>query len=94
MVAFEQVLICKFALFPRIPGKQRLNQFSSKALALGADFVQLGRPMLWGLAHDSEKVARHVLKSLLEDFDLTVALSGHQSLSSVNRTALVASNML
>jgi len=62
-----------------------------KALALGADFVQLGRPMLWGLAHDGEKGARHVLKSLLADFDLTVGLSGHQNLSTVNRTAIVSS---
>lgn len=70
-----------------------LIRCSFKALALGADFVQLGRPMLWGLSH-GEEGARHVLKSILADFDLTVALSGHQDLSTVNRTAVVTSKPL
>ncbi|KAL8738368.1 MAG: hypothetical protein Q9181_000839 [Wetmoreana brouardii] len=61
-----------------------------KTLALGADFVQIGRPVLWGLAHDGEKGVRHVLKSLLAEFDLTVGLSGCQSLEEVNSTLLVA----
>ena len=59
-----------------------------KALAVGADFVQLGRPIVWGLAHDGEKGVRHVLKSLLADFDLTVGLSGCQSIKDVNRRCL------
>ena len=67
--------------------------YSFKAIALGADFVDLGRPMLWGLAHEGEKGARHVLKSLLADFDLTVALSGHQNLSQVNRSSVVSQQM-
>jgi len=61
---------------------------SFKAIALGADFVQLGRPILWGLAHEGEKGVRHVLKSLLAEFDLTVGLSGCQELVEVNSTFL------
>lgn len=61
---------------------------SFKAIALGADFVQLGRPILWGLAHEGEKGVRHVLESLLAEFDLTVGLSGCQELGEVNSTFL------
>ncbi|KAF1938253.1 FMN-dependent alpha-hydroxy acid dehydrogenase [Clathrospora elynae] len=60
-----------------------------KALALGADFVQLGRPILWGLAHEGEKGIRHVLKSLLAEFEITVGLAGCASLKDVNETLLV-----
>jgi lactate 2-monooxygenase len=62
---------------------------SFKAIALGADFVQLGRPILWGLAHKGEKGVRHVLKSLLAEFELTVGLTGCKSLTEVNRSLLV-----
>ncbi|KAH7322419.1 FMN-dependent alpha-hydroxy acid dehydrogenase [Stachybotrys elegans] len=60
-----------------------------KAIALGADFVQLGRPVLWGLAHGGASGARHVVKSLLAEFDLTVGLSGCSELSQVDRSLLV-----
>ena len=61
-----------------------------KAIALGADFVQLGRPILWGLAHQGAKGVEHVLRSMLADFDLSVGLSGIQHLKDVNQTHLVA----
>lgn len=64
---------------------------SFKALALGADFVQLGRPILWGLAHEGEKGVRHVLKSLLAEFEVTVGLAGCASLADVNSGLLVRS---
>ena len=60
-----------------------------KAIALGADFVQLGRPILWGLAHEGEVGVRHVLKSLLAEFDVTVGLSGCEYLNEVNSTYLM-----
>lgn len=59
-----------------------------KALAIGADFVQVGRPIVWGLAHEGEVGTRHVLKSLLADFDLTVALSGCRGLVDINRQCI------
>ncbi|KAI9743770.1 MAG: hypothetical protein M1818_002503 [Claussenomyces sp. TS43310] len=59
-----------------------------KALAIGADFVQLGRPILWGLALDGEEGVRHVLKCLLADFDLTVGLSGCTGLTDIKRDML------
>ena len=47
-----------------------------KALALGADAVLLGRPYLWGLALDGQAGVETVLRSLLAELDLTMALSG------------------
>lgn len=47
-----------------------------KALALGAQAVMVGRPVLWGLAHEGESGARRVLRLLLDEFDLALALCG------------------
>jgi len=47
-----------------------------KALALGARAVQVGRPVLWGLAVDGEAGARHVLELLRTEFDLALAMCG------------------
>lgn len=47
-----------------------------KALALGADAVCVGRPVLWGLAAGGEAGARRVLEILREEIDLAIALCG------------------
>jgi lactate 2-monooxygenase len=47
-----------------------------KALALGADAVLLGRPYLWGLALDGQAGVEAVLRIILAELDLTLALSG------------------
>ncbi len=49
-----------------------------KALALGADSVLVGRPWVYGLAHGGPDGVRHVLRTLLADYDLAMALSGHR----------------
>ncbi len=54
-----------------------------KARALGAKAVLLGRPYVYGLALDGEAGVRHVVRSLLADLDLTMALSGCASLADV-----------
>lgn len=36
-----------------------------KAIALGADAVQVGRLFVWGMSHEGEVGCRHVIKSLL-----------------------------
>ncbi|WP_440899562.1 lactate 2-monooxygenase [Actinosynnema sp.] len=61
-----------------------------KALALGARAVLLGRPYAYGLAHGGQQGVRHVLRSLLADFDLTLGLSGHRSPAELGRDALRA----
>ena len=47
-----------------------------KALALGADAVCLGRPYIWGLALDGEAGVEAVLRMILGELDLTMALCG------------------
>ena len=60
-----------------------------KALALGARAVLLGRPYMWGLALNGEQGVRDVLLDTLADLDLTLALSGHRTLETVDATTLV-----
>jgi lactate 2-monooxygenase len=48
-----------------------------KALALGADAVCLGRPYIWGLALEGQAGVETVLKMILAEFDLTMALCGY-----------------
>jgi isopentenyl diphosphate isomerase/L-lactate dehydrogenase-like FMN-dependent dehydrogenase len=59
-----------------------------KALALGADAVCLGRPYMWGLGLDGQAGVEHVLRCLLAELDLTLALSGYTEIAQVDRTAL------
>ncbi|MBA3808844.1 MAG: alpha-hydroxy-acid oxidizing protein [Solirubrobacterales bacterium] len=59
-----------------------------KALALGADAVCIARPYVWGLALDGQAGVEHVLRCLLADFDLTLALSGYTTIAQVDRSAL------
>ncbi|GAA0252135.1 alpha-hydroxy-acid oxidizing protein [Haladaptatus pallidirubidus] len=63
-----------------------------RAIAFGADAVLLGRPYVYGLAIDGEAGVREVLRNFLADLDLTLALSGHDSFSTVDRSALVESD--
>jgi isopentenyl diphosphate isomerase/L-lactate dehydrogenase-like FMN-dependent dehydrogenase len=61
-----------------------------KALALGAQAVLLGRPYAYGLAHGGADGVRHVVRSLLADLDLTMALSGHRTLDELTPSSLTA----
>lgn len=56
-----------------------------KALALGARAMQVGRPVLWGLAVDGEAGLRHVLELLRAEFDLAMALCGCRSVAEITR---------
>lgn len=56
-----------------------------KALALGASAVMVGRPILWGLAHDGQRGAFQVLEILRQELDLSMALAGCPTLSSITR---------
>jgi lactate 2-monooxygenase len=59
-----------------------------KALALGADAVCLGRPYVWGLGLDGQAGVEHVLRCLLAELDLTLALSGYTEIAQVDASAL------
>jgi len=56
-----------------------------KALALGANAVQIGRPVLWGLANGGEQGVRKVLEMLRQELDLAMALAGCPDLKSITR---------
>jgi lactate 2-monooxygenase len=47
------------------------------ALALGADAVCVGRPYIWGLALEGEQGVEAVLRMILAELDLTMALCGY-----------------
>ncbi|MET8978403.1 lactate 2-monooxygenase [Streptomyces sp. NPDC004539] len=61
-----------------------------KALALGARAVLLGRPYAYGLGLDGQPGVEHVIRCLLAEFDLTLALSGHARPGTVGAGDLVA----
>jgi lactate 2-monooxygenase len=61
-----------------------------KALALGADAVLLGRPYLWGLAVGGQAGVETVLRSVLAELDLTMALCGCTRLAEVSSGLLRA----
>jgi lactate 2-monooxygenase len=48
-----------------------------KALALGASAVLLGRPYVWGLALGGQAGVETVVKMILAELDLTMALCGY-----------------
>jgi isopentenyl diphosphate isomerase/L-lactate dehydrogenase-like FMN-dependent dehydrogenase len=59
-----------------------------KALALGAGAVCVGRPYMWGLALGGQSGVEHVLRCLLAELDLTLALSGYTELAQLGEGAL------
>ncbi|MFB7334485.1 alpha-hydroxy-acid oxidizing protein [Streptomyces adustus] len=60
-----------------------------KALALGARAVLLGRPYAYGLGLDGQSGVEHVIRCLLAELDLTLALSGHARPADVGAADLV-----
>lgn len=57
-----------------------------KALALGADAVLLGRPILWGLGTDGEAGVRAVLALFRRELDLAMALCGCPDIGAIDAT--------
>lgn len=60
----------------------------AKALALGARFVFVGRLWIWGLSIMGEEGVRHVMKSLLADFDILMAVGGYNSVKDFDKSIL------
>ncbi|GAA5909765.1 hypothetical protein JCM5296_002305 [Sporobolomyces johnsonii] len=61
----------------------------AKALCLGAKMVFVGRLWVYGMGIAGEYGVRHVMKSLLADFDILMNVGGFQSLKDFTRDALV-----
>jgi 4-hydroxymandelate oxidase len=66
-----------------IDGGVRRGTDVIKALALGADMVLVGRPLLWGLTLGGEAGAGRVLDLLLTELDLALALCGCRTIADV-----------
>lgn len=58
------------------------------ALALGADAVLLGRPYLYGLALAGQSGVEDVLRNVVAELDLTMALGGARDVRSITRELL------
>jgi len=61
-----------------------------KAIALGASAVGIGRPYAYGLAVGGEAGIVHVIRSLLAEADLLMAVDGYASLADLTPDALLA----
>jgi 4-hydroxymandelate oxidase len=59
------------------------------ALALGADAVLLGRPVVWGLAADGARGVRAVLEGLTDDLAHAMVLAGAADVAAVDRSLVV-----
>jgi L-lactate dehydrogenase (cytochrome) len=62
-----------------------------KALALGADFVFVGRPFLYAASIAGEPGLRHAVKLLREEIDRNMAMLGISSLDQMTKDLLVPS---
>jgi lactate 2-monooxygenase len=59
------------------------------ALALGAEAVLVGRPWVYGLALDGQAGVEHVLRGLLAEVEITLALAGYATPRDLDRSAVV-----
>jgi lactate 2-monooxygenase len=62
-----------------------------KALALGATAVGIGRPYAYGLALGGTEGIVHVLRSLLAEADLLMAVDGYPTIADLTPDALMVS---
>ncbi len=60
----------------------------ARALALGADAVLVGRPVLWGLATGGQAGAQQVIRQILDELEGTLALVGCPRAADLDRSHL------
>jgi len=58
-------------------------------MALGARAVGVGRPYAYGLALDGANGAAHVLKCLLAEADLLMAVNGYPTIAAIRAAGAV-----
>jgi L-lactate dehydrogenase (cytochrome) len=61
-----------------------------KALALGAQFVFVGRPFLYAAAIGGEPGVRHAITLLKDEIDRDMALLGIKALAEMRREMLIS----
>ncbi len=60
-----------------------------KAIALGADFVWIGRPVLWGLAYKGQEGVELCLRLLADEIKLCMGLAGVTNVKEISKDYLV-----
>lgn len=63
-----------------------------RALALGADAVMIGRPAAWGLAVAGALGVAHVLRLLIDELRIAMALTGCRSLDEIGPSLIFRHN--
>ncbi|KAJ5899321.1 S-2-hydroxy-acid oxidase [Penicillium taxi] len=76
-----------------VDGGVRRGSDIFKALALGADFVLLGRPVLWGLASDAQQGVEDVIGLLEQEFVKTMQLAGATTVGGIEKSMLGVQNV-
>jgi len=71
-----------------IDGGIRRGEHILKAIALGADAVLVGRPVIWGLATSGETGVSRVLGTLQEELMTAMRLAGSPSLEDIEQRGL------
>ncbi|MFN7180702.1 L-lactate dehydrogenase [Hyphomonas sp.] len=71
-----------------IDGGVRSGQDVLKALALGADGAMMGRPWVYALAGAGEKGLSNLLKAFLDEFSVSMALTGVTDTSQIGPAVL------
>ena len=61
----------------------------AQALALGADAVLIGRPILWGLTLAGEEGVRKVLETIRKELRLSMALMGCPTIKHLQRKRVI-----
>ncbi|CAL5443724.1 unnamed protein product [Camellia sinensis] len=93
-VFLKQALYCGLKVVRAVGGKipvlidggVRHGTDIFKALALGAQAVMIGRPVLYGLAAKGENGVRRVIEMLKDELELTMALSGCLTVKDITRS--------
>lgn len=60
-----------------------------KALALGADLVLLGRPVLWGLGYNGQEGVESVAHILERELSRTMALAGVTKIADIRKASVI-----
>ncbi|MFD1413031.1 alpha-hydroxy-acid oxidizing protein [Oceanobacillus jeddahense] len=59
-----------------------------KTMALGAEAVLVGRPLMYGLAVAGQRGVKEVMQNILADLDITMGLAGQSSVSNLEASLL------
>ena len=78
--------------FPLImDGGVRSGEHVVKALACGADFVMLGRTVMYGIGADAERGLLRILDQVSKEIEIVMGLLGHKSIAAIGCQSLAQS---